>query len=62
MTVVVYASKNGSTKRYAKKMARELKLELYEYSEYKDEGDDIIYFGAVYNVKVLGLDGFLDKH
>lgn len=62
MTVVVYASKNGSTKRYAKKMARELKLELYEYSEYKDEGDDIIYFGAVYNEKVLGLDDFLDKH
>ncbi len=62
MTKIVYASKNGSTKRYAKQMAKTLGFELVEYREYDGEKADVIYFGAVYNAKVLGLDEFLSHH
>ena len=62
MSKIVYASKNGSTKRYAKKMARSLALELVDHREYDGKDPEIIYFGAVYNNKVLGLEDFLCRH
>lgn len=58
-TVVIYKTKYGSAKQYAKWLAEELDAELFENSKFlpsmfKDY-DNIIYGGSLYAVGILGI-------
>lgn len=58
--VVVYKSKHGSTERYAKWIAEEVKADLFERSEIQSKDlqkyDTIVYGGSMYVVGILGID------
>jgi menaquinone-dependent protoporphyrinogen IX oxidase len=58
--VVVYKSKHGSTKRYAKWIADEVQADLFERSEIDSKDllnyDTIVYGGSMYVVGILGID------
>lgn len=63
--VVVYKSKYGSTKKYAEWIAKELKADLFESSEIKNEGlfeyDTIIFGGGLYASGINGI-GLVTKN
>jgi menaquinone-dependent protoporphyrinogen IX oxidase len=58
--VVIYKSKYGSTKKYAKWIADELNSDLFEYSEVKKDDleryDTIVFGGGLYASGINGVD------
>lgn len=63
-SIIIYASKYGSSKKYALEFSKRENIEAISYKDIKTfEGfDTIIYFGGVYASKVLGLKETLEKH
>lgn len=53
MTIIVYSSKSGSSKRYAESLSVRIGCPVYSVNDYPTEGD-IIFFGWLRGVHVIG--------
>ena len=62
-TIIIYGSQYGSTKRYAKQLAKITSIEDVSYTEVRDLAgyNRIIYLGALYAGGVLGLKKTVGK-
>ncbi|MBO0450831.1 flavodoxin domain-containing protein [Candidatus Enterococcus murrayae] len=64
-SIVIYATKKGSTGLYAKTFAEKNDYQIFEYTQAPPEelasAEKIFYFGSVYAGNVLGLDELKKK-
>ena len=61
--VIIYKSKTGHTKRYAKMLSEELNIPCYSYKDAKaSENDEIIFLSYIYASKIMGLSKILKKY
>lgn len=61
--IIIYASKYGSSKKYALELSKRTGIDAISYKDIKtfEDFDTIIYFGGVYASKVRGLKETLKK-
>ena len=61
--VIIYKSKTGHTKRYAKILSEELDIPCYSYKEAKvRDNDEVIFLSYIYASKIIGLSKALNKY
>ena len=61
--VIIYKSKTGHTKRYAKILSEELDIPCYSYKEAKvRDNDGVIFLSYIYASKIIGLSKALNKY
>ncbi|MCC2254931.1 flavodoxin domain-containing protein [Ruminococcus sp. CLA-AA-H200] len=62
-TAIIYGSRYGSAKKYAEALAERMNLKAERYSSVKDPGqyDTVIYVGALYSERALGLEETAQK-
>ena len=61
--VVIYKSKTGHTKKYAKMLSKELNIPCYSYKDAKvSENDKVIFLSYIYASKIMGLSKILKKY
>ena len=61
--VIIYKSKTGHTKRYAKMLSEELNIPCYSYKDAKVSiNDEVIFLSYIYASKIMGLSKILKKY
>ena len=61
--VIIYKSKTGHTKRYAKMLSEELNIPCYSYKDVKiNDNDEVIFLSYIYASKIMGLSKILNKY
>lgn len=64
-TIVIYATKKGSSELYAKTFAKNNKYQIFKQEQVSSEelakADEVYYFGSVYAGKVIGLEELKKK-
>ena len=61
--VIIYKSKTGHTKRYARMLSKELNIPCYSYKYAKaSENDEVIFLSYIYASKIMGLSKILKKY
>ena len=61
--VVIYKSKTGHTKKYAKMLSKELNIPCYSYKDAKiNDNDEVIFLSYIYASKIMGLSKILKKY
>ena len=61
--VVIYKSKTGHTKKYAKMLSEELNFTCYSYKDAKvNDNDEVIFLSYIYASKIMGLSKILKKY
>ena len=61
--VVIYKSKTGHTKKYAKMLSEELNIPCYSYKDaIVSKNDEVIFLSYIYASKIMGLSKILKKY
>ena len=61
--VIIYKSKTGHTKKYAKMLSEELNITCYSYKDAKvNDNDEVIFLSYIYASKIMGLSKILKKY
>ena len=61
--VIIYKSKTGHTKRYARMLSKELNIPCYSYKDAKvSENNEVIFLSYIYASKIMGLSKILKKY
>ena len=61
MTVIIYSSHTGSTKKYAELLSESTGIPCYSVKDHYDGSDKIIYMGWLRGPSIVGLDS-VDRH
>ena len=61
MTIIVYSSHTGSTKKYAESLSSQTGFQCYSIKEKYDPNESIIYMGWLRGPRIIGLDT-VDRH
>lgn len=64
MNIIIYGSKYGTTKQYAKELSKKTNIKAEGYEDIKtiNEYETIIYIGALYAGGVLGMAKTFKKY
>ena len=63
MKIIIYGSQYGTTKQYAQELSKKTGIKAEKYTDIQDinQYETIIYLGALYAGRVLGMKKTLNK-